>query len=327
MNDTKKLALLHILEIYQKYSDCDHPLKQENIISHLSCDYGIEMERKAIGRNVSLLKEAGIEIESNRKGSWLDSRSFENAELKLLIDGVLTSKHITAKHSKQLIDKLCSQSNIYFRSHVKNIYSVNEWSKTDNCTLFYNIDIVDEAIENNKQIKFYYNKYGIDKTLHRTSKNIVSPYQLLLNNQRYYLMAFNEKWKEMTFYRMDRITDIEILDVSVTDIRKIEGYKNGIDYRELSSSLPYMYSDKKEVVEFLVEENIIDLVIDWFGFDTRINMTQDGKIKVTVRVSQNAMEYWAMQFLNYVEILSPQSLREKIKQNLSVAVERYNKSE
>ena len=77
--EPKKLALLRILQILEYYSDADHQLKQEDIAKRLSIDYGIDIERKAIGRNLSLLKEAGIEIESTRKGCYLAERTFENS--------------------------------------------------------------------------------------------------------------------------------------------------------------------------------------------------------------------------------------------------------
>lgn len=322
--EPKKLALLRILQILQTYSDAKHPLKQEDIAEILQKDYSTNIERKAIGRNISLLKEAGFEIESTRDGSYLSEREFEDAELRLLIDSVLASRHITAKHSQELIDKLCSLSNKYFKAHVKNIYSVNEWNKTDNCTLFYNIEIIDEAIEKNKQITFDFNKYGVDKKLHITAFHRVSPYQLILNNQRYYLMAFNEKHCNIGFYRLDRITNIAIDDNSViTDIRTIDGYKNGIDYKELSSALPFMYNDKPQTVILYADEWVADQIVDWFGFEPKIER-ENKRIKVTLRVSANAMEYWAMQYLNSVEIISPPALREKINQNLKIAIERYN---
>ncbi|MBQ5436574.1 MAG: WYL domain-containing protein, partial [Firmicutes bacterium] len=130
--EPKKLALIRIWQILKEYSDFDHPLTQEEIAGRLENDYGIVIERKAIGRNLSLLKEAGFDIESRRAGSYLGSREFEDSELHMLIDGVLSSRHITAKHSKDLIERLCGLSNRYFRAHVKNIHSVNDWSKTDN---------------------------------------------------------------------------------------------------------------------------------------------------------------------------------------------------
>ena len=322
--ESKKLALLRILQILEKYSDIDHPLKQEDISKLLLNNYGIEIERKAIGRNLSLLKEANVEIESTRNGSYLAERKFEDSELRLLIDSVLSSKHIAVKHSKDLIEKLCSMSNKYFKNHVKNVYSVNNWSKTKNVALFYNVDIIDEAIENNVKIKFNYNKYGADKILHKSATHTVSPYQLILHNQRYYLMALNEKWQNLGYYRVDHITNIEIIDEPLTPIRTIPGYENGIDYGVFSSSLPYMFTDKIETVVFLVDECVIDQVVDWFGYDSKIEKFGE-KYKVKVNVSPNAMEFWAMQYLNFVEIIEPLHLRERIKKNIELAVKKYDK--
>ena len=318
-----KLALLRILQILEQYSDCDNPLKQEDIANYLDKDYGIVIERKAIGHNLSLLKEAGYDIASDRRGSYLAERTFDDSELRMLIDGVLASRYITAKHSKELIERLCSLSNKYFRSHVKNIWSVNEWSKTDNQALFYNIEIVDAAIEKKKQIAFCYNKYGADKKLHKTSDQRATPYQMILRNQRYYLIACNEKWKNLGHYRLDRITDIRLTDEPATPLRSLPGHESGIDYKEYATSLPYMFTDKPEGVEFLADPAIIDQIVDWFGDNARIEQSGD-KLKVSVKVSPMAMEYWAMQYLNFVEILSPISLRSRIAANLEAARGKYN---
>ena len=182
--EPKKLALIRILQILEKHSDSEHPIKHEKIVELLDSEYGLIIERKAIGRNISLLNEAGFEIETTKKGSYLAERTFEDSELRLLIDGVLSSNYITAKHSKALIEKLCALSNEYFRPRVKNIYSVNDWNKTDNVSVFYTIEIVDEAIERSRQVRFEYNKYGADKKLHRSSRQTLSPYQMILHNQR-----------------------------------------------------------------------------------------------------------------------------------------------
>ena len=320
--EPKKLALLRILQILEQYSDIDHPLKQEDIARYLDRDFGIVIERKAIGRNILLLKDAGYDILSDRRGCYLVSREFEDSELRLLIDGVLASRYITAKHSKELIERLCSLSNKYFRSHVKNIWSVNEWSKTDNQALFYNIEIVDAAIEQGKQIAFCYNKYGADKKLHKTSDHRATPYQMILRNQRYYIIACNEKWKNLGHYRLDRITDIRLTDEPATPLRSLPGHESGIDYKEYATSLPYMFTDKPESVEFLADPAIIDQIVDWFGDNARIEQSGD-KLKVSVKVSPMAMEYWAMQYLNSVEILSPASLRERIASNLEAARGKY----
>lgn len=322
--EPKKLALLRILQIFKDYSDYDHPLTQDDISDYLENNYGISIERKAISRNISLLKEAGVEIESTRQGSYLDERDFEDSELRMLIDGVLSSKYITANHSKDLIEKLCKLSNKYFRSHVKNIYSVNDWSKTDNQALFYNIELIDDAIERGIQLKFDYNKYGIDKKLHRTKTHCASPYQLILHNQRYYLMSQNERWHNMAYYRIDRITNMTILDKPLTPITTIDGYESGINYKELASSLPYMYTDKLENIEFIAQKCIIDQIIDWFGDEIIFTELDSDYVKVSLKASPNAMEHWAMQYINFVEITKPAELRNRIKANLKNGTKKYS---
>lgn len=323
--EPKKLALIRIWQILKDYSDYDHPLTQEDISKHLENEYGIVIERKAISRNLSLLKEAGIEIESRRAGSYLGCREFEDSELHMLIDGVLSSKHITAKHSKDLIDRLCGLSNKYFRASVRHIHSVNDWSKTDNQALFYNIELVDTAIEQKLRIAYDYNKIGIDKKLHKSSYQVVSPYQLILHNQRYYLMAYSEYWGNMVFHRLDRITNMKLTEEKATDLQTIPGYKNGIDYKKLSSSMPYMFSDEPERIDFVADVGIVDHIIDWFGNDIRIAKISDNENQVIVSVvaSPNAMEHWAMQYINHVEIVFPESLRIRLKEALEYGLKKY----
>lgn len=321
----KKLALIRILQILETYTDCAHPLTHDEIVEKLDLLYNIIVERKAVGRNIALLKESGYDIETAKKGSYLNSRLFEDSELRLLCDSVLASRHITAKHSKELIEKLATLSNKYFKSHIKNVYSVHDWNKTQNSTLFYNIEIIDDAISENKKIRFDYNKYGEDKKLHRSATHIVSPYQMILHNQRYFLMAYHKKWQHIRYFRLDRITNIELSEETATPLRTIDGYKNGIDYNQFSSTLPYMFSDEPQSVTFSIDgEWMLDQIVDWFGFNFKTER-KDGQILITVNVSLDAMEYWAMQYLNNVEILSPGSLRKRIAKNVQKATEKYEK--
>lgn len=335
--EAKKLLIIRIMQILEYYSDANHPLTQEEIIKKLYDDYGIDAERKAIGRNVALLQDmferdaanknaTAIVIESSkRKGAFLDKRLFEDSELRLLIDSVLASKHISERYSKDLIDKLSSLSNKYFKSNVKHVYSVKDWDKTENKALFWNIEIIDEAIEKSRQITFDYNKYWADKKLHISSSHTASPYQLILHNQHYYLVSLSERWKNIGHFRLDKITNIKITDNPITPLRSVKGFENGLDYKKYASSLPYMFTDDAENITFICTRNVIDQVVDWFGKNIKISDIGNRKYEVVVSASPNAMEYWAMQYLNYVEIKSPPDLREKIKQNLLAAEEKYKK--
>ena len=105
--EAKKTLIMRIYQILEEYSDDEHPLTQQDIIDLLERDYGIECERKAVGRNLSYLKEMGFEIEGDKKGIYLASRPFENAELRLLIDSVLSSSHINATTGTKLRTAIC----------------------------------------------------------------------------------------------------------------------------------------------------------------------------------------------------------------------------
>lgn len=322
--EPKKLALIRIFQILKDNSDFEHPITREEIATRLENEYGILMERKAISRNISLLQEAGVEISSKHEGSYLNVRQFEDSELHMLIDGILSSKYITATHSKDLINRLCGLSNKYFRSSVKHIHSVNDWSKTDNQALFYNIELIDKAIEQGFQIEYDYNKYGIDKKLHKSSHQVISPYLMILHNQRYYLMGHSDYWQHIVYHHLDRITNMKITDVKIKPLRSVEGYENGINYKELSSAVPYMYTDKPEIIEMIADKGIIDQVVDWFGSAAEFTKTEkEEKILVKIKASPNAMMHWAMQYLDYVEVIKPESLRNRIAESLNKGTEKY----
>ena len=323
-DEPKKLALLRIWQILREESDYDHPMTQADLADRLEREYGIVIERKAVSRNISMLREAGVEVEQGQRGVYLDRRDFEDAELRMLIDGVLSSKHITAKHSKELIERLCGQSNKYFKPHIRNVYSVNDWSKTENQALFYNIEVIDQAIEQGVMVSYNYNKYGADKKLHSSSYQRVSPYQMILHNQRYYLMAYNEYFGNMVFHRLDHITNIKLRpEHPSVPIRTVKGYERGIDYKELASTMPYLFTDKPERVTFVAENGIIDQIIEWFGKDVRILKKDDDHVEVSLTASPKAMEYWALQFIEHVEVTAPENLRERIRNTLEEGIRKY----
>ena len=324
--EAKKLALLRILQILHKYSDLQHPLTQEKIAYYLDSEYGIVIERKAISRNISLLMDADVEIGHCRDGYYLETREFEDTELKLLVDSVLCNQNITAKHSADLIEKLCKLSNKYFRSHVKNVYAVKDWNKSDNSALFFNIEMIDMAINEGKQVQYDYNKYGKDKKLHKSSFQRATPYQLILHNQRYYLMGYSEYWGNMIFHRLDRITNIKIYDAPAYPLKKVPGYESGIDYKKISTTMPYLHSDKPERVEMLADAWVIDQVVDWFGKDLAVRETEDPeKIIISLWANPYAMSLWALQYVNYIEVISPAHLRNKIRDFLKTGLDKYSK--
>ena len=89
-------------------TDEEHAISTADIIKGLKAQ-GIEAERKSVYDDIEMLKLFGLDILSRRsepKGYYIASREFELPELKLLVDAVQSSKFITEKKSRELINKI-----------------------------------------------------------------------------------------------------------------------------------------------------------------------------------------------------------------------------
>lgn len=325
-SESKKLALLYVLDILRRETDLDHPLRQEEIGRLLSSRYGITLERKAIGRNLALLREAGYDIPTVAGGSYLGDRDFEPAELRLLIDSVLFSRHINPIQSRTLAERLAALGGKHFAMHRRHVSpsTVAERNKNESSQLFLAIELADEAIERGERLRFDYRKHGIDKRLHKSSEHEVSPYQMLLHNQHYYLMAYSEAYGKIVYYRMDKMAAVRPVALAAIPLRSLPGYEGGIDYGTLSTSFPYLFSEPPVPVTFSCPEWLVDQVVDWFGYGFSLRPS-DGRdtVLVTVCVSPAAMEYWALQYARYVRILSPRDLRQRVAATLKSAAAEY----
>ena len=270
--EPKKLLILRILEILTEYSDCDHKLRQGDIISMLRVQYGIECERKAVARNIEFLQQAGYDIVSDNSGAYMAERKFSPGELRLLIDSVLSNRNICKSHSRELIKKLTDEGGKYFKNYAKHVVNLDDWQKDENRDFFYNIELLCEAIDKKLKVSFLYNYYDADKKLHsrRERKALASPYQLFLKNGHYYLACNYDSYDNILYCRVDKITELTITAEQVKPISEIAGYENGLNLGKLNSRLPYMFEDEPQRIEFVTANNasnMIDNVIDWFGRD------------------------------------------------------------
>lgn len=313
---SKKLLILCVLEILKKYSDENHKLTQADIIKYIQQDYGITCERKAIGRNISYLLEFGYEIETkedNNEGILLVKREFEEGELRLLIDYIYSIKYLNKKYAKDLVEKLVNKGSRYFKNRTRHIINIDKQNRSHNKGLLLNIDIIDEAIESSHMISFTYNVYGIDKKLQPKSdkRYCVSPYQMIINNGRYYLIGNIKKYSNIVNFRIDLITDVELIENSVIKpIKKIDGHTNGLDLNKISIESPYMFSGETSYITIKTKESMIGNFIDWFGKDIKIKSLDEINIEISFRANINAMRYWILQYGLSIEVIEPKKLRE-----------------
>ena len=320
--EPKKLSILRILQVLQEFSDCDHKLRQSEIISLLKIQYDIECERKAVARNIDFLQQAGYDIVRESDGIYLASRKFEPGELRLLIDSVLSNRNVCKAHTKEIIKKLTAEGGKYFKSYAKHVTNLDDWQKDENCDYFYNIELCCEAIEQQKKLSFFYNYFDIDKRKQKNNpeKSKISPYRLFLKNGHYYLACNYDRYDNLAFIRLDRMSDIEILQENARALNTVKNCEQGINLGKLDSHFPFMYSDKPERIEFITANNathMIDNVIDTFGRNVNITDIGDGNYKFSLTASPSAMRFWLLQYGKYVKLLSPQSLVEQIKLDIN----------
>ena len=337
----KKLSLFNTLEILKKYSDEDHRLTQAELLEHLKTDYDMEVDRRTVKSNLMDLIELGYEIESqettrmirNEKTGEVEEstimssfylvRDFSNPELRLLIDSLLFSKHLPYSQCKDLVEKLEGLSNKYFRASMNYISTMPE-DKTNNQQIFYNIDVLDEAISKGKKVSFKYLDYGTDKKQHpKLDKDgkervyVVSPYQMVAKEGKYYLICNYDYYDDVSNYRVDRISDIEVLEAKAKPFEELK-WSNGqrLDLAEYMKKHVYMYSSADSQVTFRIVKPMISDIIDMFGKDVQFFDETEDTVCVKAKVNEAAMIQFAQSYAPDVEILKPVELREKVKERL-----------
>ena len=240
----KKLSIIYIYEILKEYSDENHLLKQQDIIKLIKQIYDMHCERKSIGNNIDFLIDLGFDIiKVPHKGCYLGERVLEPSEVSFIVDALFSSKSISGKQAKELSTKLSNLLSKYQRKKYNYIFKADEVNRTSNKELFYNIEIIQEAIENNKKISFNYIRPHYEKD-NLQKVYIVNPYFLVNNQGRYYLICNFDYYKEIGNYKVDFIKNIKILDEERKPITNIKGFERGIDISKYINEHIYVFGDK-----------------------------------------------------------------------------------
>lgn len=322
----KKIILLYVLDILKYYSDCNHVLTYADIVSKLEMLYGISPDVKSVARNVDTLIDAGYIIEKvHKKGCYLAERDFDDAEVMYLVDAIYSSKSISSREAKILIQKLIRGRNKYDVKKYKHIYKVDEVSRKRSAEMFKNIEVLDRAIEQGKKVAFQYNEYNAMKIFSPRADGkvfIMNPYFLVNNNGKYYLVCNYDKYDNLANYKVENISNIEILADDVKPIKSLSNMENFKQDAYINEHVYMMAGESVDAVIKLDNKKAINDVIDWFGDKVRIKETGEG-IEVMLKVNEQALVYWALQYGTSVEVLSPESTREKIREQLSLICNKY----
>ncbi len=320
---SSKIVFLYVLKVLMERSDENNPITTEEIINALA-DYGYSCDRKSVYRYIESLREFGIDIDKVGRGYAVLSREFEMHELKLLADAVQSSKFITVKKSKELIQKLGKLTSVYeARSLNRSVHMLGS-NKTDNERVFYTLDAVYEAMRNNKRVKFRYFRYlpdGSKEYRSNSGEYLVSPYAVVWDDEKYYLHAYHEKYGTISSFRIDLMEGARVSKMARLKQDTYAGYNP--NEREKAAFSQFGGSATTVICEF--DNSLAGSVFDHFGTDIRTSPVGKNKFRVSLSVIVSPQFFsWLIGFGDKARIIAPQSVVTQLREHLCSVSRMYD---
>ena len=322
-SDNQKLKIFYILDYLEAHSNEKNPVRASDLIAMLDRQHNIRCDRKTVYSDIAALQQYGVDIVSlpgKNGGYYIASRNFELPELKLLIDAVQSSRYLTEKKSRELIEKLCSQCNEQDAKLMRRTVLVSGRVKSMNETIYYNVDAIQEAIAQNRQITFRYFDWDFGgKRKYREKEYLASPYGLCQDNENCYLLAFSGR-HGITSYRVDRMSDIQLTEEKRIPCPELTGKA----LHDHANRLFQMYSGDALDVKMRFHRSLLNVVIDRFGKDTMLIPDGEDWFVFTVKVAISPMFLsWVVGFGAKAKILYPQSVIDACKDLCREAMSQY----
>lgn len=324
-SSNQKLKLLYLLKMLNEKTDEDNTMTINDMIAELD-RYGITAERKSIYDDLEALRHYGLDIASRKSKTtdyYVASRLFQLPELKLLVDAVQCSKFVTHKKSNELIKKIESLASYRQAQSLQRQVYVSNRVKTINESIYYNVDRLHAAIAENKKVSFKYFDYDIkkEKAFRKNGdKYSVSPYALSWDDENYYLITFSTKYNDFTHYRVDRMTDIDLID----EERDLLPDREHFDIAEYTKKVFNMFGSEEVLVQLQFDNSLVNAVIDRFGKDVVIGKMDECSFYIWIKVAVSSTFFaWISQFGNKIKVLSPESVIEKYRSHMRDILAQY----
>lgn len=305
-----KLRCIAIYRLLAQETDSEHCLTIQQIIDRLQTE-GISAYRKTVIADIEQLVASGIDIvciKSSQNRYYLNSRLFTLSELKLLVDAVEASQFITHSKSADLIDRLSTMTSVHNADKLCRQIYLSRRMKSDNEEIYEVVDRCHEAIQNSRQITFRYYEYnGSKEKVFRNDGELYrfSPYGMTWDDSRYYLIGYSLKHEKIVSFRVDRMTNAEVLDCPCIPM------PDGFNVADYVKRVFHMYAnDASERVSLKCRNSVMKSVIDRFGMDVKTKPMDDEHFQAIVDVNVSPTFFgWVFQFDGDIQILNPESVR------------------
>ena len=311
----QKQKLLYLLKMLWEQSDEDHPLSVQKLIDNLAQE-GIIAERKSIYDDMKQLQDFGFDIIHVKSrvggGYYLGSRIFEAMELKLLADAVSSSRFISLKKSRELIHKLEIMLSRNEASMLNRQVYVTNRIKTENESLYYQVDEIHKAIQSDCRIRFLYMEWNQRKELVPKKEGMyyeVSPFALTCKEENYYLIAYDHREEKIKHYRVDKMAKTETLPGKTRDGHALF---EQFDLASYTNQTFGMFGGREETVTLDIDTRLMGVVLDRFGKDIYMRNLDNGKLRVRIKVAiSNQFFGWMSGLSTGAKLVSPASVVEE----------------
>ena len=324
----QKFKFTYLMKIMQEKTDDEHSLTMPQIMEELE-KYDVTAERKSIYADFQDMTEKfGGDIIKEQIGRetyyHVGTREFELAEVKLLIDAIQSSKFITQTKSRELITKIKSFVSEHQAKQLQRQVYINDRVKTMNESVYYNVDDIHTAINQNKKIRFKYYKWDINKKLvprHNGDWFVVSPWALTWDDENYYMVAFDNLDHKIKHYRVDKMMRISI-EEEKRDGK--EAFKN-FDMAEYSKATFGMYQGQKTKVKIRLANYMCGVFIDRFGKDISFRPIDDEHSELHVDVNVSPQFFgWIFSLGKDVKVVGPEEVVEELRAKTEEFLENLN---
>ena len=345
----QKIKPYVVLQFLLKYSDENNVSSAYDIIAFLE-NCGLSAERRSIYRDieeinkVSLMLEYDITLDEaeemllddedgelklvvydkNKKGFYVRQRHFDLNDIRLLAECVYSAKFIAEGQANRLVDVVCDFVSENQAKKIKHDAFLTDRVKTNNKSVLNNISTINEAmskeIEGEKhipeKISFKYLRYSLDNLGTQVerkhgAKFVVSPFQLLINDGNYYLLAYDDYSKMMKTYRVDRMKSVSFTG----EPREGQEEFDKIDLKTYTQRVFSMYGGEKKRVTLRFINPLLDTAIERFGTkDVVYSKVDDTHFSVTAQVEiSNQFFGWILGFGNRVKLLAPDDVADQFR--------------
>ena len=325
-SSNQKLRLMYLARWLARRTDEDHPVTVAQMIAYLEQE-NIPAERKTIYDDMEALRVFGLDVQSVRTGSavgyFIGKREFQLPELKLLVDSVQSSKFITEKKSLELIGKL---ERLVSESQAHALHRqvwVRGRIKTMNESIYYNVNDIHTAIDENCAVSFRYYEWNRERKRvfrHGGQRYTVSPWAMIWDDENYYVLAFDHDAGILKHFRVDKLSGIRMEKAPRQGAEAFERF----DMAAYGDSHFGMFSGDVDEVRLRFDNDLAGPVIDRFGADTALIPCDEDHFTVTVSVAVNVQFFgWLCGFGDRVRILSPESAVNAMKEHLTAISRLY----